>query len=163
MDSNIILVALLAAPVITLMVLRVSAAMVFLSLCLGSVLVQFVGRDATAIIFAGSAHTSKLPDQSNYVSLILLLLPVVLTTFLMIHSVKGKGRMFFNFFPAVGVGVLVALLAVPLLADNITSSITDLYLWDKLEHAMTLIISINTLLALFFLWINRPKHHDDKK
>lgn len=163
MDPTIILVALLIAPVIILMALKVNAAIVFLSLCLGSVLVQFVGRDAAAIITSGSAKTSLMPETNNYLNLALLLLPVVLTTVIMIHSVKGKGRLFFNLFPAVGVGVLTTLLAVPLLPKGVTNSITSLQLWDKLDSAMTMVISINTLLALLFLWLYRPKRHHEEK
>jgi hypothetical protein len=164
MDSNIILIALLAAPVLLLMILRINAAMVFLSLCLGSVLVQFVGPDAATIISSTSAHSYTAPPPSLlYVNLALLLLPVVLTTLIMIRSIKGHGRLVLNLLPAAGVGALVALLAVPLMSPGLTGSITHLPLWNELENLQTLIISVSTLLALLFLWMQRPKaSHDDK-
>lgn len=163
MDANIVLIALLAAPVLLLMVLRVNAAFVFLSLCLGSVLVQFVGPDAATILSSTRAHANGVPPNQSYIDLVLLLLPVVLTTVIMIRSVKGRARLAYNLLPAIGVGALVALLAVPLMSAGLTGSITHLPLWTKLENLQTLIISVNSLLALLFLWMQRPKAHSDEK
>jgi hypothetical protein len=163
MDPLIILITLLAAPVILLMVLRINAAQIFLSLCLGAVLVEFVGQDAAAILNSMSPHTHGVTKNQAYVDLVLLLLPVVLTTIIMIRSVKGRAKLAFNLLPAIGVGALLALLAVPLMPPGLTGSITDLVVWKKLEAAQQLIITISTLLALLFLWMQRPKHHDEKK
>jgi hypothetical protein len=162
MDANIILIALLVAPVVLLMVLRVNAAQVFLSLCLGAVLVQFVGPDAATIVSSTSARPVGVTANQSTVNLVLQLLPVVLTTVLMIHSVKGHARLAFNLLPAIGVGALIALLAVPLMSSGLTGSITSLPLWRELENLQTLIISVSTLLALLFLWMQRPKaSHED--
>jgi hypothetical protein len=163
MDPLIILIALLVAPVLLLTILRVNAAQVFLSLCLGSVLVQFVGPDAVMIVSSTSARSAGVPPSQAYVYLVLLLLPVVLTTVIMIRSVKGKARLAYNFLPAIGVATLGTLLAVPLMSAGLTGSITGLVLWTKLESLQTLIISINTLLALLFLWMQRPKAHHESK
>lgn len=162
MDATIILVALLTAPVLLLMILRVNAAQVFLSLCLGAVLVQFVGPDAATIVSSTSARNAAVSSSQAYVNLFLLLLPVVLTTLFMIRTVKGKARMAYNFLPAIGVAVLLTLLSVPLLPDGLTGSIVQLPLWHKLASLQTLIISINTLLTLLYLWMQRPKAaHED--
>lgn len=163
MDPQIILIALLAVPVVLLFVLRVNAAFVFLSLCLGAVLVQFVGPDAATISgsFSSQAPRVAMPNQS-YVNLVLQLLPVVLTTIIMIHSVHGKPKNMFNLLPAVGVSALLALLTVPLLSYGLTREIMQLSLWKELENLQTLIISVSTLLTLLFLWMQRPKAHHDE-
>lgn len=163
MDPNIILIALLAAPVLLLMLLRVNAALVFLSLCLGAVLVQFVGPDAATIVSSTSARSPDIPPDRTLVNLVLQLLPVVLTTVIMIHSVKGRAKLAFNLLPALGVGALVALLSVPLLSAGLTGSITQLSLWRELENLQTLIISVSTLLTLLFLWMHRPQASHDEK
>ncbi len=163
MDPIIILIVVLAAPVLLLTFLRVNAAQVFLSLCLGSVLVQFVGPDAATIVASTSARHAEVPSSQQYVNLVLLLLPVVLTTVFMIYSIKGKARLAFNILPAVGVGTLIALLAVPLMSAGLTGSITQLPLWHKLESLQILIISLNTLLTLLFMWMQRPKSGRDGK
>lgn len=162
MDPLYILILLLAVPLVVLMVLRINAALVFLSLCLGNVLVQFIGSDAGTILTSATARApGSTPPGQSYINLILLLLPVVLTMVIMIHSVRGKARLAFNFLPAIGVSTLGVLLAVPLLSAGLTGSITSLPLWRELENLQTLILSISTLLCLLFLWMQRPKAHKD--
>ncbi len=161
MDPQIILIALLAVPVVLLFVLRVNAAFVFLSLCLGAVLVQFVGPDAATIAGSFSAQTKGASTNQSTINLILQLLPVVLTTVFMIRSVRGGFKNAFNILPAIGVSTLLALLTVPLLPYGVTAGIIRLPLWHQLESLQTLLISISTLLTLLFLWMQRPRHHDE--
>lgn len=168
MNPTILLAAILAVPIIVLMALRINAALVFLSLCLGNVLVQFIGPDAGTILSSTSAHTAamagKVTASQSYVDVVLLLLPVATTMVIMIRSVHGRAKLAFNVLPAIGVGLLTALLAVPLLSVNMTSSITALPLWRQLNNLQTLILGVSTLLCLFFLWMQRPKAaHDEGK
>lgn len=157
MDPLIILVILLAAPVLVLMWLRVNAAIVFLSLCLGNVLVQFIGPDASTILASASARPPGVTAGQPYVNYFLLLLPVVLTTFIMIHSIKGKAKLAFNLLPAAGVSMLGVLLAVPLFSSGMTGPIMQLPLWKELENLQVLVLSITAMLAMLFLWMQRPK------
>jgi hypothetical protein len=158
MDPMIILIILLAVPLVVLMVLRINAALVFLSLCLGNVLVEFIGPDAGTMLSSTTARAPGVaaPSQS-YVNLILLLLPVILTMVIMIHSVRGHAKLAFNLLPAIGVTTLGVLLAVPLLSVGTTSAIMEQPLWHKLESLQSLILSASTLLCLLFLWMQRPK------
>ena len=162
MDPLIILIVLLVVPLLLLMALRINAALVFLSLCLGNVLVQFIGPDAVTILTSGAARTpGTVPVSQSYVNIALLLLPVVLTMIIMIHSVRGRAKLAFNVLPAIGVSLLGVLLAVPLLPSGVTNSITELPLWRELENLQTLILSVSTLLCLLFLWMQRPKAHPE--
>lgn len=161
MDPLIILVAMLTVPVVIIMVLRINAAQVFLSLCLGNVLVQFIGQDAGTILSSASARAPGMPASQSYINLALLLLPVILTMLIMIHSVRGKAKLAFNFLPALGVALLLTLLTVPLMSPGLTGSITNLPLWRELENLQTLILSISTLLCLLFMWMQRPKAAKD--
>src|SRR3954467_13664245 len=107
MSPEVTLGLIVAVPVLILMFLRVNAALVFLSLCLGDVLVQFVAPDANEFLQLFSAHVPKNVDTGNdNIKILLLLLPVVLTAIFMIRTVRGKGRLFLNFLPALGVGML---------------------------------------------------------
>lgn len=165
MDPLIILIAALALPLVLMMVLRINAGIVFLSLCLGNVLVQFIGPDAATIMSSASARTpGTTPPSQSYVNLVLLLLPVVLTMVIMIHSVKGRAKLAFNLLPSIGVSTLGVLLAVPLLSAGLTGAIVGLPLWKELENLQTLILSASACLCLLFLWMQRPKKsHDDDK
>lgn len=157
MNSALItLVGLIAVPAVVLMVLRINATLVFLSICLGDVLVQFVGKDASSILTAMGVH---LGGQT--IKLFLLALPTVLTAVFMIKTVRGS-KLVINALPAVGAGLLLALLIVPLLPMNMNVNILSSSLWHQVQAAQDMIVGLSALLCLFVLWLQRPKAGDDK-
>jgi hypothetical protein len=144
------------------MVLRINAALVFLSLCLGNVLVEFIGPDAATILTSTHANVpNTVPHSQMVIDLVLLLFPVVTTMLIMLHTVKGS-KLAFNFLPAIGVSLLGTLLAVPLMSAGLTGSITHLGLWHTLESLQTAILGASTLVSLGLLWMMRPKSHIDE-
>lgn len=155
MSQSTLLIILLVAPVLVLTFLRINAVLVFLSLCLGEVLVRFVAGEANTMIslFFPKASTLGL----SMIQIIVLLLPAILTSVFMIFSVKGKGKFLFNIFPAAGVGLLVALLVVPLLPPSAQATIEDMPLWGQLAKMQALIVGVSALLSLGFLWLQRRR------
>jgi len=156
--SDAILIALVAVPVVVLFLLRINAALVFLSLCLGDVLVRFVGNDAVSVVAGAgtSAHTS-----GSTIRLVLLLAPAVLTTLFMIKTVRSSMRLV-NILPAVATGFLAAVLVVPLLSPSILHQVVTSSLWSQFQSLQAAIVAAGTLICLVFLWMQRPKNHDDK-
>jgi len=155
----IALAAIVLGPLVLLMLLRVNAALVFLSLCLGSVLVQFVAGDAGDFLTSHADQVS-LPTAytgANTVKLVLLLLPVVLTTIFMIRTVRDQSRLLLNLLPAAGVGLLGALLVIPLLPPGLSHSIVDSSLWTQIRNAQDLIVGGSAVVCLIVLWLLRPK------
>lgn len=141
------------------MFLRVNAVLVFLSLCLGDVLIQFVASDAGNFL---TAHAGQVPQQAasagnDTIKLALLLLPVVLTTIFMIRTVHGNARLLLNVLPAAGVGLLAALLVVPLLPPGLSHNIVESSLWSQAERVQGLIVGGSALVCVFLLWLQRPK------
>jgi hypothetical protein len=164
MSPEVVLGLIVVVPVVLLMLLRVNAALVFMSLCLGSVLVQFVAPDANSFLALFSARVPEGIDKGNdTVKLLLLLLPVVLTTIFMIRTVRGYGRLTLNALPAIGVGLLGGLLIVPLLPPGLSHNIIDSALWDQAIRAQDLIVGTSALVCLLVLWMGRPKTGHDKK
>ncbi len=158
MTPVITLAAIVLVPVLYLMILRVNAALVFLSLCLGDVLVQFVAPDANSFMALFSAHLPAGMDKGNEtIKIILLLLPVVLTSVFMIRTVKGHGRLLLNLLPAVGVGLLGGLLVVPLLPPGLSHNIINSSLWSQVQRTQDLIVGASALVCLLVLWLQRPK------
>lgn len=158
MSPDIILAALVFVPVVLLMVLRINAALVFLSLCLGAVLVQFVAPDANSFFELFSARVPASVDGGNdTVKIFLLLLPVILTAIFMVRTVSGYGRLTLNLLPAAGVGLLGGLLVVPLLPPDLSRNITDANLWNEVQKAQNLIVGASALVCLLVLWLQRPK------
>ena len=160
MDApTITLAALVVVPVVVLMLLRINAALVFLSLCLGNVLVQFVAKDTLDFL---ALHSYQLPQQAanasdNVIKLVLLLLPVVLTAVFMIRTVKGHGKLLLNLLPAAGVGLLGALLVAPLLPAGLSHNVVGSSLWSQVIRVQDLIVGASALVCLLVLWLQRPK------
>lgn len=156
MDPQFILAAIVLGPVALLLFLRVNATLVFLSLCLGAVLVQFVAGETSAFLdFVGNQTEATVTD--NAMQIILLLLPVVLTTIFMIRTVKGKTKLLLNALPAAGVGLLGALLVVPLLPPDLSDEIVNSSLWGEVQRSQSLIVGASALVCLLVLWLQRPK------
>ena len=153
----IALSAIVLAPVLALMILRINAALVFLSLCLGDVLVQFVAKDTSEFL---TLHANKVPQAvntgNNNVKLALLLLPVILTAIFMIRTVRGRGKLIINVLPAAGVGLLGALLVVPLLPPGLAHNVVGSSLWTGVNHAQNLIVGASAVVCLLALWLQRP-------
>jgi hypothetical protein len=163
MSPDATLAAIMAAPLILLMVLRVNATLVFLSLCLGSVLIEFVADDANSFFDLFNVHASKVTHaDNNTIKIFLLVLPVVLTTIFMIRTVNGHGRLALNLLPSIGVGLLGALLLVPLLPAGLSHNIVRSDLWDQVQKAQTLIVGASALICLLVLWLQRPKTGEGK-
>ena len=166
MNPAITLAAIVLVPVAVLLFLRVNAALVLLSLGLGNILVQFIAPDANSFLTLFSAHVPQGIDTgNNTVKLGLLLLPVVLTTVFMIRTVRGYGRLALNLLPAAGVGLLGALLVVPLLPSGLSHNIVDASLWSHVQRTQDLIVGASALVCLLVLWLQRPKtgHHKHGK
>ena len=160
MGSNeLIVIVLFAAPVATLLFLRVNATMVFLSLCLGYVVTQFLSTDVRSFADTFMSHSAI---STNLLGLGLLLAPAFLTLVFRIHSVKGS-KAVLNLLPAVAVGSLTVLLVVPLLSPGLSNAIAGLPLWHQVEKSESLIVGGGALISLFFLWAQRPHHDKEKK
>jgi hypothetical protein len=158
MTPLVTLALIIFIPVLVLMFLRINAVLVFLSICLGDVLVQFVVPDSKTMItmFAGSnAHIAGL--LTNNINIVLLLLPVALTAVFMIHTVHGGAKLILNLLPAIGAGLLATLLVVPLLSAGLRHNIIDSSLWTQVERAQDLIVGSSSVICLLVLWMQRPK------
>ena len=152
-----IVVALLLAPVIVLMVLRINAAMVFLSLCLGYVVMQFLSSDVQAFATLFMAHASV---SISVMKLGLLMLPAALTALFMIGTARGV-RLILNVLPALGVGYLMVLFAVPALSSGLAHAIMALSLWHQAVRLQAALVGGGALISLFFLWSSRFRHHHE--
>ena len=88
MSYDVILIAALILPVLVFLFLRVNAALVFLSVCLGAVLVDHVAGDADLIVNSFSPTTNSLSQTT--IELLLLLVPPVITAIIMALTVHGR-------------------------------------------------------------------------
>ncbi len=163
-SATLSLACLVALPIALIIFLRINATLVFLSMCLGVVLAQFVATDSSSLTsLLSTAHVgSTVHPNNNTWKLILLLLPMVVTMGIMIRTVKGNSKMAYNLLPAIGVGFVGALLIVPLLPASASHDIISSPLWRQMIRAQALIVGISAVACLASLWLMRPKHHDSK-
>lgn len=162
MSPDVILGLIVFLPVVVLMAFRINAALVFLSLCLGDVLVQFVAGDAHGYLTSLAAQAHGIQVTNNNAKIVLLLLPAVLTAVFMIRTVSGSSRLALNVLPAIGVGLLGALLIVPLLPPGLSHNIVRSDFWDQAQKAQDIIVGGSAIVCLFVLWLQRPHaggHH----
>jgi hypothetical protein len=160
--TPVMLIAIaVAIPVLLFAILRVNAAIIFLSLCLGSVLVNLVGSDANSVL---SLFSAGLHESNVMLPLTLLFAPAVLTTLIMIRTIKKGLPLLLNILPSLAFGVVGLLLAVPLCSAGVQGAITNSSVWHDLQKLQTMVVILSAVVSLFFLWLQRPKHSgDDKK
>ena len=163
MSENLALIIALAAPTIVLVALRINAAMVFLSLCLGAVLVQYVAGEANSLITLFFDNADSV--SASTVQLVLLFAPALVTCVVTIFSIHGKLKVPLNVLPAVGASALGMLLTVPLLPSGVQSGLEEQAIWEQLVKAQALVVGVGALVSLAFLWTQRRsfKHHDKRR
>ena len=162
MPHNLVIILALAVPAIVFVVLRINAAMVFLSLCLGAVLVQYVAPEANNFLQLISAHVNAISSMS--VQLLLLVAPAAVTAVVTVFSVHGRVKGMVNLLPAVAVSALFVLLAVPLLPPGLRHTMQSQHAWHYLSNADALVVSAGALVSLCFLWTQRGLfQHGEKR
>ncbi len=158
MAPTAVIALLIGLPVVIIFLLRANAAVVFLALCAGSVLTQFVSGDSSSVF------NSIIPASGTInfaiVQLSLLFAPAFFTALFMRKGVSGAKAMI-NLVPAAATGVVGALLAVPLLPGGIQHNIVATNVWSNIRQYQSVIVSAAVIVSVLSLWFNKPKH--DKK
>lgn len=146
-------------PSVLIVLLRSDAAVVLLSLCAGSVLVNFIGSEADSFI------NQNAGGLQGWGYVILLLAPAILSIIALRKSVSSL-KLPLNILTAAVAAITGVLLVVPLLPGDIQNNLTGNFLWDNLHQYQTGIISGSIAIALVNLWLSghggfkiRRKHH----
>lgn len=161
MTSLIVLGALALLPVILIVVLRVNAAIAFMSLCLGSVLVTYTAGDTVSI--ASGLSSNPGDETTRWVSLVLLIVPFILAALFTRKNVHGGGRHVLNFIPALATGVLLALLVTPLLGGGLQQNVQGNELWRTFSNLQTAVLLGGAFFSLLFLLITHRHHGSEEK
>lgn len=157
MNPTVILCLLAGLPIVILMILKANTTQAFFALCLGYVLVQLVGADVLSFAELFTRHASV---SANVMKIGLLVFPAVFTVLFTIRSQRG-GKLIFNLLPAIGFGLLLTLMVVPLLSPAIYHSLSSSSAWRELQRSQDLIVGVSALVCMLSLWMQRP--HKPKK
>lgn len=160
MTYLIILAAVAVVPALIITAFRVNGAIAFMSLCLGSVLVNYTSADVTAVVSGFSAKYSLSTHQM--VQLVLLVLPFLLTILFTRKSVGGSKKIT-NVLPALASGLLFALLAIPLLSANLQNHLEGLSAWRQLSNMQTAVVLGGAAFSLLFLLFTHRPHRSGEK
>jgi len=155
---ELILAALVAGPLILTFLLKSNAALGFLSLCAGSVLVTYANTD-----IKNSLEQVVADSLSNSaVALGLLIIPLTLTLLLTRKSVTNKSTLLLHAVPALCAGGLLALSAVPFLNDTVQVDFASSEIWLNLQKVQTLVIGAGAVTSLTLVWLSSLKRHGKK-
>lgn len=162
MSNDLVLIISMAVPALAIVLLRSNAAMVFLSLCLGAVLVDHVAPSADELMHIISRSANEV--SNSVVSLALLLAPAVVTSTVTLLSLHGRLRVACNVLPAIAASMLAGLLAIPVLPKHLSGPLQTGEAWHILSRSEALVVGAGALISLFFLWSQRRnfKLHDKK-
>jgi hypothetical protein len=163
MTHNLALILALALPAALFIVLRINAALVFLSVCLGVVLLNSVAAEANDMIAMFIPRISSATEIG--IEFGLLLGPAIATSVFTLLSMHGRIRVVANAVPAAAASMLMLLVAVPLLPGGLRFALESQQAWRILSNAEALVIGLGALVSLFFLWTQRSmlRHHDKRR
>ena len=164
MNPLILMAGIVLVPTILIMLARTKAALIFMALCVGAVLSNYVGD--TALDMVQMFVRSYDQTTASIVQIGLLLFPVLLTL-LFLSRTLSKSKLFMNLLPALLTGIAVLFLVVPLLPPGTSGSIYATDVWNQLSAYQAALLSAAALLSLAQLWAtghsNRIKDKSKKK
>ncbi len=150
--ADVILAALVLGPVVLTFLLKSNAALSFLALCAGFVVICFAGADLKNL-----TGQLNFKINSSTVNLIVLSVPLVLTLLLTRRTFSGGAARIFHLAVALCTGALLALLAVPLLGGSIRANFAHSNLWSDLRNIQSPAIGAGVFLSLIMVWSKNIK------
>ena len=150
MAPVLVLGLFVGVPIALILLFRSNAAIIFLSLCVGDLLVHYVGTDA---ITAASNRVSA-NNLPSIVQIGLLLLPAFLSLLLLRKSVSPS-KLPLNVVAAVGVGLVTAILVVPLLPGGVQANVVNNVWWTRAAPYQKWVIAGGSAVALIGVWFAR--------
>ncbi len=157
MAPVVILGIIAVVPLLLILFLRSNAAVVFFSLCAGSVLVTFVGGDASDAVNRSISGA----NSGNFAKIALLLLPALLSLWFLRKSVSPS-KLLINTIAAVGAGLSAVVLLVPLLPGGVRYNIEQSQIWRQTNNYQGALLGATTVIAIVSLWLTN-RHKDDGK
>lgn len=150
MNPLIVIGLLACVPVLLMLLLRVNAAFVYLTLGAGTLLAQYLGDDVMRIFDAFLPSASTTAHAAVRISL--LVLPAALTILFAQRSINGT-KYLLNIVPALLTGIVTVILVVPLLPDGAKFSVVTSSTWTSIQQFQGTAIGAATLSSCLLLWM----------
>lgn len=155
--TDVILGALILAPVAITYILKSNAAMGFLALCTSFVLSTSAVGDLKQLL-----NQMDLSVTETTLALIVLGLPLLLTL-LLVRSSNSRGVYFIlQLLAGLASGGLLALSVGPLLGITPEFDLGTSQIWDRLQNLQAVVIGAGALLSFMLIWLGGFKPHKKK-
>ena len=156
--AELFIVGLIVVPIILCLILKANANFIFLSATLGYMMSNFLSKNET--LRSVLINNLKLNNgASDNIQLVLILLPVVLTTLVMFGTVPKKA-MIPNIASAAALGFLLCVLVIPLLPSSL--NLLSSSIWNQVKNVQDIVIGAGSIFVLINLLMIRPKHAHSK-
>lgn len=156
MQYDLVLVIPIAVLLIIQLLLRTNSAVVFFSLCAGSLLATQLGGEVSLI----GSSVIKNGEVSNSVAYIgLIVLPALLSALFM----RKTANFALNIIPAIAVAGMAVVMVVPLLPQSIREEMIKGETWNTLNNLQPIILSVGVISSIAALWLGKPKSKKHKK
>lgn len=153
----IVIGAIVLVPVLLALIFRVNAVFVFVSVCVGYFL-QFALSDDVDLALAAIVKGS---NSMVFARFVLLLLPVVLTIFLM-RRTAGRSALL-QIVPLILSGLLLGALALPLLPPNMEQGVYDSAYGGNIRGAQDLVVAVAAISNLLLIFALFKQKHEKRK
>lgn len=157
--AEYILLGAMALVVVALLFLRANAAVCFLALCAGSVLVASSGDNMSLV---ASSLTSGMSSAAYVARIVLIAVPFLACLYITRGQVS-KALMPFSLIPAVCAALLAALLLTPLLPPELEVQVTATQTWELLMQYREPITGVGVVSSIILLSFTVKKPKDKHK
>lgn len=157
MDALAILAAIAAVPALAGIFFRVNAIFLFAAVAAGNLLVMYWGDDAGLVV----GMWAKGVNSNQIAQLTLLFLPVVLTL-LLLRKTLPKAKLLLHAPVLLGVGLSLAVLALPLLDSSVQSKIFSNEYGNLFRESQDMAVGL-TAIAVVLLMLLTNRHREGKK
>lgn len=159
MNPLIPIVVIGVIPLLLVLIFRVKASMLFMTLCAGSVLSRFTNDDALKFMSAFFKNYSQTSQSAIAIGLIAV--PPVLTAIFMRKQVSFTSILA-HIVPALLAGVVAVLLVVPLLPGGTRNDIFSSNVWSQITQYQAVLVGAAVLVNLLLLWMGSKGHKKGK-
>ncbi len=158
MPFDIIIAGTILLITLCLLVIRTNSAVVFFSICAGSVLASQIGGELSLIItsFIKDGDTSK-----SIAEISLIVLPMLFSAIILRKSVSS-GALLLNIVPSLASGGFVVFLIMSLLGGGLSGQIMQGQVWGELSRYQPFIVVVGVVSGIVSLGFTQNGSHRHK-
>lgn len=152
--AEVILIALIAAPLVLTFLLGSNAALSFLVLCTGFTAATYASGSTQHWLDHLSSSGQLL--STSAVSAVMIALPLLITL-LLTRKHTPRQKFYREIIPALAAGGLLALALSPLLSDWLNIDFKSVGFWKQLQDQEAIIVGVGALFSLLVVWFVHGK------